>query len=82
MVKLLGLVLIASSIISLFAGAAIGLRFSSPSQISGNVITNIITQPKVDMGVFDYIEAIVFSYSIISMIMGIMFLVRYNTKSI
>ena len=82
MVKLLGLVLIASSIISLFAGAVIGLRFSSPSQISGNVITNIITQPKVDMGVFDYIEAIVFSYSIISMIMGIMFLVRYNTKSI
>jgi len=76
MTKLLGLLLIASSIISLIAGTVIGLKLGSPNQISGNVISNVINQPKVEMGVFDYVEAVVFSYSIISMIMGIMFLFR------
>ena len=76
MLKLLGLLLIASSVLSLIAGAAMGLKLGSANQLSGNVVTNIITQPKVDMGLFDYVEAIVFSYSIISMIMGIMFLFR------
>ncbi len=76
MLKLLGLLLIASSVLSLIAGAAMGLKLGSANQLSGNVVTNIITQPKVDMGLFDYVEAIVLSYSIISMVMGVIFLFR------
>lgn len=68
--------MIASSVLSLIAGAAMGLKLGSANQLSGNVVTNIITQPKVDMGLFDYVEAIVLSYSIISMVMGVIFLFR------
>lgn len=76
MVKLIGMILIASSLLSLIAGAFLGSIHGSPAQITGNVITNIFTQPEVKVGFLDYIEAIAFSYSIISFMMGIVFLFR------
>ena len=76
MVKLIGMLLIATSLLSLIVGAFIDFRYGSPAQVTGNVMLDIITQPKVNLGFFDYLEAIAFSYSIISLIMGVMFLVR------
>lgn len=76
MVKLIGALLIVSSLFALAVGAFIELNYGSTTQITGNVITNIFTQPDVEVGFFDYIEAIAFSYSIVSFIMGIVFLFR------
>ncbi len=76
MVKLIGMILIASSLLSLIAGTFLGSIHGSPAQITGNAISNIINQPKVALGFFDYLEAIALSYSIISFIIGVVFLFR------
>ncbi len=76
MVKLIGLLLIVSSLLSLTAATWIDLEYGSSSQITGSVISNIISQPKIPIGIPDYAEAIAFSYSIVSFIMGIIFLTR------
>ena len=76
MVKLIGVLLILSSLLSLMAGAFIDWRYGSNEEITGNVIVNIATQPEISLGFLDYIEAIAFSYSILSFIMGVVFLFR------
>lgn len=76
MVKLIGMLLVVSSLLALVAGAYIDIRNEGKAEITGNVISNIITQPEVSLSFLDYLEAFVFSYSIISFIMGFMFLFR------
>ena len=76
MVKLIGVLLILSSVLALGAGTLIDLKFGSDPKITGNVISDIIKQPEVNLGFFDYVKAIAFSYSIFSFIMGCVFLVR------
>ncbi len=76
MTKLLGITLILSSIIALLAGSIVGQANSEKPQITGNLLFNIMEQPGVSMGFFDYLQAVVFSYSIISLIMGLVFLIR------
>lgn len=76
MIKLIGLILIASSLLALLGGILIDLNYTSSHQITGNFISNMLTQPEVNMGFFDYVEAIAFSYSIVSLIMGVAFLFR------
>lgn len=76
MVKIIGLLLIVSSLLSLFGGFYIGSEYGSSTQITGNVVSNILMQPKIELGFFDYFEAVAFSYSIASFIMGFIFLFR------
>ncbi len=76
MVKLIGLLLIVSSLLSLAAGTFLEMRYGNTPNITGNVISNIITQSNVRVNFFDYIEGTAFSYSIISMIVGAVFLFR------
>ena len=76
MVKLIGLILIVSSLLSLMVGSMVNSRFNTTTEITGNVVSNIVTQPKVNVGFFGYAEAIAFSYSIVSLLMGIVFLFR------
>ena len=76
MVKLIGLLLILSSLLSLVAVAFIDWKYGNTAQITGNVISNIVTQPPIALNFFDYFEAIAFSYSIVSSIMGFVFLFR------
>ena len=76
MVKLIGGLLIVSSVLSLIAGAYIDAAYGSSAEITGNVISNIIAQPEVESNAFDYIAATALSYSIISLMMGVMFLFR------
>ena len=76
MVKLIGLLLIASSILALLAGAYIDSNYTSASQVTGNAIANILIQPAVSMNIYDYLAGLVFSYSIVSFIAGILFLFR------
>lgn len=74
MVKFIGVLLILSSLLSLIAGTFIDFRYGSAIKISGNVVSNIITQPSVSMNFFDYFEAVAYSYSVIGFIMGFVFL--------
>ena len=76
MVKLIGVLLIASSIVSLLFGAYIDINYGSHSQVTGNVVLNIITQPAIPMWSYDYIAGITFAYSIVSLAMGVMFLAK------
>lgn len=76
MVKLIGILLIATSLLSLAAGSLVDWRYGSDFEITGNVISNIIEQPQVQLNFFDYFEAFAFSYSIFSFIMGFIFLAR------
>lgn len=76
MVKIIGLILIVSSLLALAVGAYIDWRYGSNAEITGNVVTNIITQPSINLKFFDYVAGIAFAYSIISFIMGIVFLFR------
>lgn len=76
MTKLLGITLILSSVIALLAGAIVSQVDSEKPQMTGNLLYNIAEQPSVSMGFFDYLQAVVFSYSIISLIMGIIFIIR------
>ena len=78
MVKIIGMLLIASSIFALFAGIFIDLKDGNSAQVTGSVISNIINQPKIDVNFIDYLEAAAFSYSVISLIMGFAFLFRFQ----
>lgn len=77
MVKLLGMLLIASSLLAFFAGAFIDAEYASTAPTTGNLVINIVTQPVIATGTAYYAEAITFSYSIISMIMGLVFMLRF-----
>lgn len=76
MTKLIGVILIISSIISLMAGAYIDVNYGSHSQVTGNAVLNILTQPAIPMWGYDYLAGIAIAYSIASFLMGVMFLVR------
>ena len=76
MIKLIGVLLIVSSLLSIAAGSFIDWKYGSTAHITGNVVTNILTHPNVSLGFFDYLGGVVFSYSIISFIMGVVFLFR------
>ena len=76
MTKSIGMLLIISGILSLFGSAFIDINYGSHTQITGNVVENIITQPAIPMWGFDYLSGVMLSYSIVSMIMGVMFLFR------
>jgi len=76
MVKLIGIMLIFSSLFALVAAGYIGIEYGSHSQISGNAVSNILSQKPVKMNSYDYIAGTAVSYSIVSFIVGIMFLSR------
>lgn len=76
MVKLIGVLLIVSSLLALAVGAFIDLKYGSSTELTGNVVFNIIEQPQINLNLFDYIAAIAFAYSIGSFIMGVLFLFR------
>jgi len=76
MVKLIGVLLILTSVLSLAAGAFVDWKYGSPTEITGNAVSNMIHQPQVSLNFFDYFEAIAFSYSIASFLMGAVFLFR------
>ena len=77
MVKLIGILLIATGLLSLIVGTLINSEYSSgKAQVTGNAVSNILAQPKVEFGFYGYIEGALFSYSIISFIMGAIFLFR------
>lgn len=77
MVKIIGMLLIVSSLFALLAGAFIDANYVSANQVTGNLILNIVAQPTVNTGPAYYLEALAFSYSIISMIMGLVFVLRF-----
>lgn len=72
MAKSIGILLIMSSIAALIAGAFIDLNYGAAAEITGRAITNHFES----MRLFDYVEATILSYSIISLIMGLVFLFR------
>ena len=74
MSKIIGIILILSGLISLFAGIFIDSRYTQDIGVTGNFVLNIIKQPQAEMNLFDYAEAIALSYSAISMIIGFVFL--------
>lgn len=73
MVKLIGVILIVTSLLSLMAGAFMEQRYSNTS-ITGSAISGLVNT-KID-AVFQYSEATLLSYSILSLVMGFMFLFR------
>ena len=77
MVKLIGIFLILTSVVALLASAFIHMTYSDDLQVTGNVISNIIRQPYVELGFSDYLQGIMLSYSAISLIVGLVFLVRF-----
>ena len=77
MVKLIGIFLILTSVITLLASAFIHMTYNDDVQVTGNVISNIIQQPYVELGFSDYLQGIMLSYSAISLIVGLVFLVRF-----
>ena len=77
MVKLIGIFLILTSVVTLLASAFIHMTYSDDVQVTGNVISNIIQQPYVELGFSDYLQGIMLSYSAISLIVGLVFLVRF-----
>ena len=76
MVKFIGLLLIATSLLALVAGAFIDIKYGSHSQVTGNLVLNIITQPPIPMWSYDYLVGVAISYSIVSIIIGLIFLFR------
>ena len=76
MIKSLGIFLILTSILSLIAAGMMNSSVIDNTEITGNVLSNIITQPSVKIGAFSYLEGAVISYSIVSLIMGAIFLFR------
>lgn len=76
MVKLIGVLLIVTSLLSLAAGTFIDLKYNNSAKVTGNVVSDIITQAPVSLNFFDYLEGISLSYSIISFMIGIVFLFR------
>lgn len=76
MVKMIGILLIISSVVALLAGAVIDIKYGSENKSTGAVIANIFALPPPNVGFFGYLEAAAFSYSILSLIMGMLFLFR------
>ncbi|MBI2658307.1 hypothetical protein HYX08_06475 [Candidatus Woesearchaeota archaeon] len=76
MARLIGMLLIATSILSLMAGAFVGWKYGSATDITGNAVSNLISQPEVQLSFFDYFEAVAFSCSIAGFLMGVVFLFR------
>lgn len=76
MTKLIGVILIVSSILCIIVGAFIDINYGSHIKVTGNVVENIITQPSIPMWRYDYLSGIAISYAIISFIAGVMFLFR------
>ena len=74
MVKMIGVILIGSSAVSLIAGAFIVGNYGSTAQVTGSVISNIAAQQQISMGFSDYLAGSAFSYSIVSFVMGVVFL--------
>ena len=77
MVKLIGIFLILTSVVTLLASAFIHMTYSDDVQVTGNVISNIIQQPYVELGFSDYLQGIMLSYSAISLIVGLVFLMKF-----
>ena len=77
MVKIIGMLLIISSLFAILVGAFIDAKYVSATQVTGNLISNIVAQPAVNTGPAYYLEALAFSYSIISMIIGLVFVLRF-----
>ena len=71
MTKFIGILLVISGIIALFAGAFIDFNYGATAEITGRAVANT---GAVDA--FDYLEAAILSYSIISLFMGLVFLFR------
>ena len=76
MVKLIGIILILTSLLAMAAGTWIDASYGAHTQVTGNVVLNILTQPPVSIGFYDYLTGAAFSYAIISFIAGVMFLFR------
>ena len=76
MVKLIGLLLIISSVVSFIAGGFIDVNYGSHTYVTGNAIENIMTQPAIPMWGYDYLSGAAISYSIVSFILGAVFLFR------
>jgi len=77
MVKLIGILLILSSLLAILMGAFLDAKHVSGAQVTGNLISNIVAQPAVNTGPAYYLEALAFSYSIISLIIGLVFVLSF-----
>ena len=75
MVKLIGLFLIVTSLLSLMVGVFIDYQHGVGADITGSAISNL-EHLKASTAMIEYLEATILSYSILSLIMGIMFLLR------
>ena len=75
MVKLIGLVLIVTSLLSLMVGIFIDYQHGVSADITGNAISST-EHLKDGAAMSEYLEATILSYSILSLIMGLMFLLR------
>ena len=75
MVKSIGMILIATSILSLMAGVFIDYQHGASAGITGSATSNI-EHLKASSPIIEYLEATFLSYSILSLIMGLMFLFR------
>ena len=71
MAKYIGILLVISGIIALFTGAFIDFNYGATAEITGRAVANAGATDT-----FDYLEAAIVSYSIISFMMGIVFLFR------
>lgn len=71
MTKSIGALLIISGIIALFTGAFIDFNYGATAEITGRAVADAGVS-----GVFDYLEATLLSYSIISLLMGLIFMFR------
>ena len=77
MVKLIGLIMIASGILAFFAWVYIDYD-ASTSPTTGNIIMDVLAQPDIPMTAHDYLAGLVFSYSIASFIIGSVFLFKIS----
>lgn len=71
MAKYIGILLVMSGIIALFTGAFIDFNYGATDEITGRVVAN-----NTVAGTFGYLEAVILSYCIISLFMGLIFLFR------
>ena len=71
MTKSIGILLVMSGIIALFAGAFVDFNYGAAAEITGRAVAD-----NEAVGAFGYLEAIILSYSIISLLMGLIFLLR------
>lgn len=76
MVKIIGIILIMTSLLALTAGTYIDMRYGTRPELTGNVVFNIVTQAPIPIVFYDYIAGAAFSYAIVSFVIGIVFLFR------